>query len=75
MESSQKEVRSKALLIKPCKMCGQVPILAFDFYGMGDSVVYYVKCYTKSQNNHGRPIRLYTCAEDAIKGWNVRGGE
>ena len=76
VESDEKEVRSEALL-KPCKVCGRVPILTNDLYGMGDSVVYYVVCSKDYgiTNNHGRPIRLYTCAEDAIKGWNVRGGE
>lgn len=79
VEYDEKEVRAKALLkgdvpmlLKPCKVCGKAPTLIRDLYGMGDSMIFYVCC---DGGNHGRPRRLYTCAEDAIKGWNARGGE
>lgn len=73
LEFNEKEVQAEALL-KPCRVCGCSPVLVRDIYGIGDSMVFYVTC-DNAGSNHGRKIRLYTCAEDAIKGWNARGGE
>ena len=70
---SAKELYPKALLIKPCKICGKSPMLMSDIYGMADSVVYYITC--QKEANHSRKIRLYTNPKDAIEGWNLRGGE
>lgn len=53
------------LKLKPCKKCGTIPTVAWDYYGTGYDRVYYIVCNCKR-----KPV-LFATKEEAVQNWNI----
>lgn len=57
-------VKIYAKALRPCRKCGQVPTITWDYYDTANDKVYYLKCKCR------RSIMLFIGMEDAIEAWN-----
>lgn len=53
------------LKLKPCRKCGTIPTVAWDYYGTGYDRVYYIVCNCKR-----KPV-LFATKEEAVLNWNL----
>lgn len=58
------DVKIYAKTLKPCKKCGENPILTWDYFDGGQEKFFYAIC------NCRRKPKLYIGIKNAIEGWN-----